>query len=730
MPGPRDHDWRHLRIVGDRAQAPQHLPLAGKVLGFVREQAAANGLQTYKHVVPLEGGGQVIGELIGGVPRVTIVTPPRPGAEAEQLLQGFTMRVASIDPVVFTPPADTGDWGALFHTSDSAGFTNAPKARRGVYSYEFGPQLKLDNADHIGGGTGSWVSQDGELVTWFRGYSAYWPEHYRHPMNLYGRDVHIYGHKVFTTGLSAWRVLAAAARDGWLYLMIGENLGAMEFPARPAAPSMPGDIWVSPAYCAAPYTYSLWRIPLRTELDEKGVSVYKADDFAAAERLWQDTLVRAYSAWTFNASVTECVSIQLPEQAIWAHPPKFYEDTVDPTKSYWAESDEEEDSYPTATAQRFALTITHDNDGTATASFAQSDAGGLIAEERGVRLELVEEPSGFLSQVRTVYKCGDWTLPARQYDFYGATTAESPYTQRLFEHVIIHAHLPTKTFVFYQRELQAHAPAHVAGKYVVYAPDADGNITEIPDADPNPLYQAWSASTLGLRNAMVGMFPQMLTGEQLPSLAGGTWAWTRPMDGVSFLLCLRVDRGFVEYADPDPLAPVPRINQWGPLWRAPLVPFGGGGFTAHWGAGGHAYGSLGSTGPWTWSSTMPNGGASEYFVSGTSYIDPAPNATMCISPFGSACTFRAPGDNADTDMLVCVSSVVQWQGVRNAGDFAEAALQDAIGDQQFPLFWGTRGEVATLLSAVDDAYPYDLGRNNSISHTGMPQPQQRKWLVN
>lgn len=77
MPGPRYEGWHHLRIEGDKAAAAALLPTARKVLGYVRQQAQFNGLQTYKHVLPVDGG-KIIGEIIGGQPRVTIdVRPPR-----------------------------------------------------------------------------------------------------------------------------------------------------------------------------------------------------------------------------------------------------------------------------------------------------------------------------------------------------------------------------------------------------------------------------------------------------------------------------------------------------------------------------------------------------------------------------------------------------------------------------------------------------------------------------
>lgn len=73
---PRYENWHHLHIEGDKAAAQLLVPLGRKVLGFVSEQASVNGVLTYKNVHPVEGG-EIVAEIIGGIPRVTIrMIPP------------------------------------------------------------------------------------------------------------------------------------------------------------------------------------------------------------------------------------------------------------------------------------------------------------------------------------------------------------------------------------------------------------------------------------------------------------------------------------------------------------------------------------------------------------------------------------------------------------------------------------------------------------------------------
>ena len=70
-----------------------------KVLGFAVEQARFNGLQTYKHIHQLEGGGYIIGEVNGGIPRVTIHVPPVTGERKKITVEG--------DYVVWARTSDT-----------------------------------------------------------------------------------------------------------------------------------------------------------------------------------------------------------------------------------------------------------------------------------------------------------------------------------------------------------------------------------------------------------------------------------------------------------------------------------------------------------------------------------------------------------------------------------------------------------------------------------------------
>lgn len=72
----RYENWHHLHIEGDKAAAQALVPLGRKVLGYVAQQAEFNGLMTHKAVHQVEGG-EIVAEVIGGIPRVTIrVLPP------------------------------------------------------------------------------------------------------------------------------------------------------------------------------------------------------------------------------------------------------------------------------------------------------------------------------------------------------------------------------------------------------------------------------------------------------------------------------------------------------------------------------------------------------------------------------------------------------------------------------------------------------------------------------
>ncbi|MBW8777416.1 MAG: hypothetical protein JF596_21225, partial [Stenotrophomonas sp.] len=76
MTGSRYVDWTHVHVNGDRDRAAAYVGLGRKVLGAVTEDAQRWGLQTHVMHHKTEDGAEIIGEIRGGIPRITITPPP------------------------------------------------------------------------------------------------------------------------------------------------------------------------------------------------------------------------------------------------------------------------------------------------------------------------------------------------------------------------------------------------------------------------------------------------------------------------------------------------------------------------------------------------------------------------------------------------------------------------------------------------------------------------------
>jgi len=360
MPAPPYEGWHHLRIEGDRDAANALRPFGRKVLGYAIEQAAFNNLLTYKHTVDLPDGGSVTGELRGGIPRTIIRVGGKGPGKQIRVLEGFYFpRNLDVDeshnPAMLVAPRqddEESDWRVLFYSESEAGYDLAPEERRGSYADVFGPKTKKHQRLDLGGGL--WMDRETkEAVTWFRGYLGYWPMHFRHPITNYASFVAIYGHEVYTVPFPEWRVLAAAKRGLSLLVLVCENLGALNPPARPDVASESGQIWCSQPYTDEPYTYSLWRYPLSvvTQRDTL-IDTYKAARHEKAELLWQGDLSCAYGAWSFNADCTELVTIQLPRIAAW-----YLHVVLDEPSFRWEVSQTTHHDYPVSEAKRIAINI-------------------------------------------------------------------------------------------------------------------------------------------------------------------------------------------------------------------------------------------------------------------------------------------------------------------------------------------------------------------------------------
>lgn len=735
MPGARYDGWHHLRYVGDRELAAQHLPHARKVLGFVRDQAAVNGLQTYKHVVELDGGGLIVGELIGGQLRATIDVRGVKKGGYQPLVEGFILQfteeldsgASKPDPVMFSLPRESdadGTGTALFYNTDSFGAAETPREYRGTYSHVFGPR---DNLGRQLASGALWTSRDGEAVTWWRGFSGYWPAHYAHPGAPYGAYVAIYGNVVFTVPSAGDRVMAAAARDGYLYVLLASGLWEYPSPTAPSAPATCGDIWVSQPYPDVFHVYRLYRLPLTVTTDVRGVRVYRAGKLEDGELLLDTPLPRAWGAWSFNRDVTKLVSIQLPKKAVLYHQSTYIPYVGSLARPGYGVSGDEHTEMPTDDSLRFEISITHD-DGEVSASFSQAPAGSVVAEEDGVTLELVQhELSLFTRDHRTQvnYKCGDWELLAARSQDTWTSTEETVLTYE--RNTLLAAHLPTRAFLFYHVEQHLKpGPAYVRGRYRVFRQGASGAIEEVLDVDANPL---------DISSPLVGALALVSS----PSVMGcGTYTsdgtafeWFRAWDGITTLLTLTYDRAFLTIMPSDGDDHYYLDTAWIPLWGKPLVYFS-------WnlgeknGAGGVYFGSRNFYGPWTWSWTEGEFGPEDHIIHFNGTRLGALNARTFNVTFGGAkAATYDPRETAPETLYVADTAGAAEHRLFVLGDYEDMeAVSNALNAKR-ALRWATRGDAATVLAGLDAAVPSTppsrdkLGNLTALGHTGKPRREQR-----
>lgn len=254
-------------------------------------------------------------EKIGDLKRVTITPPPGPGGRKpvrifEDMVPNAGARSYDdvsgddvIQPIIFSPVQGEGGltWDTYFFNADSPGYSGAAK----------GPTATCSSVDTrrdiLPESTRNWFNADGEFCAWGSAVSHN-ASPARHPRSLYGRTVQRLGRLVFASSIYIdeeganlpWSlVLSAAFRGDWLYMVMAE-LGSLDYSTRPAESAVMGDAWASPHFSNTPFDYALYACAWYRRWIRRPNQVYfKAKD-ESHEVLWTGSLVRAYSAWTFN----------------------------------------------------------------------------------------------------------------------------------------------------------------------------------------------------------------------------------------------------------------------------------------------------------------------------------------------------------------------------------------------------------------------------------------------
>lgn len=320
MPGTRYEDWHHLRVEGDQNAARDLIPLARKVLGFAVEQARFNGLQTYKHIHQLEGGGYIIGEVNGGTPRVTIHVPPVTGERKKITVEG--------DYVVWARTSDTYPDGIdpdepqqiVQSTAEDGWFTftaeaGMPGRSDGTYGGSFPEGLR--RAGNI-----DWVNERGERISWYGPSSRGWLDGYVNPRAQYGKFVFMMGLPILDVDQyildsdpeppfdDRWVLGAGIGKfEGDTYLYVAHAICSDGLTDMTPIPADEGRITDPDAYNNEPLSF--YRYKLSKTPDMTGVYRYAAIP-GTRELVGGYGMMPTSAPWFFNQDCTQAVSLRNP----------------------------------------------------------------------------------------------------------------------------------------------------------------------------------------------------------------------------------------------------------------------------------------------------------------------------------------------------------------------------------------------------------------------------------
>lgn len=178
MPAGRDTDWTHVRIIGSREAAAPYLPFGRKLLGFVKQDAAHNGLMTHKAVKWLPDGALVMAEIHGQQPIITIAPPGTLALSIKEMMDRivvFARRGGLWDGIDAEHPEQWLDvpgvsrkqddgWMTRFYEAEITGF-DPDNSTHGIYAtmhqvsaFPKGTR-RAGNIDHR--------SKDGYRVSWY-----------------------------------------------------------------------------------------------------------------------------------------------------------------------------------------------------------------------------------------------------------------------------------------------------------------------------------------------------------------------------------------------------------------------------------------------------------------------------------------------------------------------------------------------------------------------------------
>lgn len=180
--GPRDSEWTHIRVVGDRAEAAKYLPAARVLLGAAKAAVKTGVIKLSVLRRRYNNGVEMYAEMAMGIPRITIkIPPPRRAVDEDVKLDGFVVwprdatapdgpfadgQPATYPQQVLSPPSTRtrqSEWWT-FAYDRFLNFWEAIRARKETYKARGNRDLLPDGLRYYG--NHHWRGKNGVVVSW------------------------------------------------------------------------------------------------------------------------------------------------------------------------------------------------------------------------------------------------------------------------------------------------------------------------------------------------------------------------------------------------------------------------------------------------------------------------------------------------------------------------------------------------------------------------------------
>lgn len=393
MPAIRHTDWTHVHVVGDRSQAAGYVPFARKVLGAVVVDAAHLGLRTHQITKHLPDGAVVIGELRGGIPRMTIVPPPQHSTTSDPLRGKDDFVVWARDAThplgidaLYPQQILRPGWTTFFFDADTTGYA-AFGGKKGTYRAILPEGVRY-------AGNLDWRSKDEERIQWYGPSSRYFVDGYRRPLAQYGRWVFCLGQVLLDVDRYCeasdidfpQRSVLGAAFDGRWLMVVMAGLSEVTWPPAPSQASFHPDGWASPSYFMGDVPLALRRFEM--VIDSTMTGPMKRRVLAGSHQtLWEGVEPRATTPWHFDAAGRVAVS----------HVPPLSAQTVKRGEE-WTRPDAAHVRLQLAVATNGTARMTR----TAIGLAAGEGASAVLAEDGASVLEVVRRGRGLAYRLKGI----------------------------------------------------------------------------------------------------------------------------------------------------------------------------------------------------------------------------------------------------------------------------------------------------------------------------------------